>query len=204
MNNILKDITSLQKTNVKKIIDTKIKEFESFKFSSNELLFQELCFCLMAANFNAEKSLNIQNILQNKLMLLSEDKLANKLKELGHRFPNTRAKYIVEARKNIDNLNNLYKIDNPRNWLVKNIKGLGLKEASHFLRNIGIFDYAIVDFHIVDLLVKSNLIIKPKTITPKIYLNVENILRNISKKINLSLGELDLYLWYIETGKVIK
>jgi len=30
---------------------------------------------------------------------MTEKQIAKKLKDLGHRFPNTRAKYIVEARK---------------------------------------------------------------------------------------------------------
>jgi len=81
---------------------------------------------------------------------------------------------------------------------------LGLKEASHFLRNIGFDDYAIIDFHIVDLLVKENLIKRPKTITPKIYLEIETVLKKLAIQVNLTLAELDLYLWYLETGKILK
>jgi N-glycosylase/DNA lyase len=36
------------------------------------------------------------------------------------------------------------------------------------------------------------------------YLEIENFLMKIAKKLNLSLAELDLYLWYIETGKILK
>jgi len=36
------------------------------------------------------------------------------------------------------------------------------------------------------------------------YLEIENLLREIAKETNLHLGELDLYLWYMETGKVLK
>lgn len=206
MNNLLIEIKKLENTFVKKIVSNKMQEFQSLKKSSNIILFQELCFCLMAANFNAEKSLRIQNALKEELYTLSQDELANKLKELGHRFPNTRAKYIVEARthnlrKILDSYNNDLDL---RNYFAKNIKGLGLKESSHFLRNIGYENLAIIDFHIIDLLVKSNIIIKPKTITPKIYLEAEDILKKIGKKAKLTLAELDLYLWYIETGKIIK
>ena len=138
MNNLLIEIKKLENTFVKKIVSNKMQEFQSLKKSSNIILFQELCFCLMAANFNAEKSLRIQNALKEELYTLSQDELANKLKELGHRFPNTRAKYIVEARthnlrKILDSYNNDLDL---RNYFAKNIKGLGLKESSHFLRNI--------------------------------------------------------------------
>ncbi|HOW37251.1 MAG TPA: N-glycosylase, partial [Candidatus Pacearchaeota archaeon] len=77
---------------------------------------------------------------------------------------------------------------------------------SHFLRNIGYKNVAIIDFHIVDLLVRENLIEQPKSksLTPKKYLEIENILRKIAEKTKTSLGELDLYLWYKETGTVLK
>ena len=87
------------------------------------------------------------------------------------------------------------------NWLAKNIKGLGMKEASHFLRNIGYKNVAIIDFHILDLLARYGLIEKPKTMTPKKYIEIENELKKISEKTGINLGELDLYLWYKETGK---
>ena len=79
-----------------------------------------------------------------------------------------------------------------------------MKESSHFLRNIGYKNLAIIDFHIIDLLVKQNLIEKPKTITSKKYIEIENILKELTEKTDTSLGELDLYLWYEETGKILK
>ena len=79
-----------------------------------------------------------------------------------------------------------------------------MKEASHFLRNIGYKNLAIIDFHILDLLEKHRLIEKPKTLSPKNYAIIENILKSIAQKTNTSLGELDLYLWYKETGKILK
>ena len=94
--------------------------------------------------------------------------------------------------------------NNLRDWIVKNVKGLGYKEASHFLRNIGFDDFAIIDFHIVDLLADYNLIKKPKNLNRKKYLEIEKILRKISRKTGLTLAELDLYLWYLETGKILK
>ena len=150
---------------------------------------------------------NVDEIRKDFLTLRESD-LAEKLKDLGHRFPNMRAKYIVDARKYKDSLkdivtsfNDRYKL---REWLSENVKGIGYKEASHFLRNIGYIDYAIVDFHIMDLLVKHELVEKPKTMTKSKYLEIENILRNIGNKLNLNMAELDLYLWFLETGKILK
>lgn len=88
---------------------------------------------------------------------------------------------------------------------MENIKGLGYKEASHFLRNIGFTNLAIIDFHIVDLLIKNGLLNeKPKSLSKKKYIEIEDILKEIAEDLNLSLGELDLYLWYMETGKILK
>jgi N-glycosylase/DNA lyase len=185
-----------------------MKEFRQIKTKqNNKQLFQELCFCILAANFNAERSLDIQQKIGNGFLTLTEKQLASKLKQLGYRFPNIRAKYIVEARKHkqINQILNKYNDEHElRDYIVKNVKGLGLKEASHFLRNIGYNNYAIVDFHIVDILVKHKQIQKPKTMTPKSYLKIEDKLRIIADKTKLNLAELDLYLWFQETGKVIK
>ena len=91
-----------------------------------------------------------------------------------------------------------------REWLTENVLGLGFKESSHYLRNIGFINIAIIDFHIIDILVKNNLIIQPKTLTKQKYIEIENILSIIARKSRLNLGELDFYLWYMETKKILK
>lgn len=194
--NLFKQINVLKNSELKTVINGRLGEFS--KARSNNDVFSELCFCILTANFNAEQGIRIQKEVGNGFISLSEKGLVKKLKSLGYRFPNIRSKYIIEARKYRNDL-----IMN-RDWLVKNIKGLGYKEASHFLRNIGFNDYAIIDFHVIDLLVKHGLIIKPKTLTKNKYLEIEELLRGIGNSLGLSLGELDLYLWYLETGKVLK
>ncbi|MEM3018977.1 MAG: N-glycosylase/DNA lyase, partial [Candidatus Bathyarchaeia archaeon] len=171
-------------------------------------IFKELCFCILTANFNAEKSIKIQEKIGDGFLNLSESQLAERLKELGHRYPNTRARYIVLARKYKDSLKmiiNSFKEEiKLRDWLVKNIKGIGYKEASHFLRNIGYFNFAILDFHIIDCLVNYRLIDKPKILTKRNYLEIEKLLKDVAKKAGINLAQLDLYLWYFETGKILK
>ena len=182
MKSLLNSIETLKKSFVKSEVDKRIKEFEN-----NKDYFRELCYCLLTANFNAERSIKIQNILNKDFHKLTEKQLAKKLKSLGHRFPNT-----------IANKTTL------REWLVNNIKGLGYKEASHFLRNIGYKDYAIIDFHILDLLEENKLIKKQKTINKKTYIEIENVLKKLANQTKLNLAELDLYLWYLETNKILK
>lgn len=204
---LLEQIRNLKKSEIREIIDKRINEFKEASKGSNEQIFNELCFCLLTANFNAERSILIQNKIGNGFITLPQEELARKLADLGHRFPNARAKYIVEARKHIDCLKNLVTDCNEiemREWLVKNIKGLGYKESSHFLRNIGFDNVAIIDFHIVDLLNSSGALKCKKPSCKAKYIEIENVLRKIAKESNLTLSELDLYLWYIETGKVLK
>jgi N-glycosylase/DNA lyase len=208
MKKLIETIEKLKKSNVKNLIDQRMKEFSRIGNSNNMDIFKEMCFCFLTANFNAERSINIQKKMGDNFLLLSESQLAEKLREFGHRYPNSRAKYIVEARKYKDSLKEIIFSFNSeeasREWLIKNIKGLGYKEASHFLRNIGFKNLAIIDFHIIDLLNKHGLIEKPKYISKNVYLEIENLLRSIARKTKLSLAELDLYLWYIETRKVLK
>ena len=207
MDELIEKIEDLKGSKIGDLVNSRINEFKDLNRKSNEELFKELCFCILTANFNAEKSIKIQDEIGECFLTNSEDELAKRLKDLGHRFPNTRAQYITESLKCKDQLKKTIDSHNGerlREWIVDNVKGLGYKEASHFLRNIGFDDFAIIDFHIVDLLVRYNLIEKPKTLTRKKYLEIENLLRKIAKKSDLSLAELDLYLWYMETGKILK
>ncbi len=207
MQKLVEEIESLKHSEIGKKINKRINEFKELNKKPGEEIFKELCFCILTANYNAEKTIKIQNEIGQCFSKDSEEILAKKLRDYGHRYPNTRAKYIIESCKSRDLLMKVIRINqgnNLRDWIVNNVKGLGYKEASHFLRNIGFDDFAIIDFHIIDILVKHKLIIEPKTLTRRKYLEIENILRDLGKKTNTTLAELDLYLWYLETGKILK
>ncbi len=190
------------------IVRQRMNEFELLGRGTEENLFKELCFCILTANYSAERGIRIQKEINLGFLSLPLDELARKLRELGHRYPEIRARYIVEARKYLGKLKKvLGSFDDEallRDWLVKNVKGLGYKEASHFLRNIGFKNVAIIDFHIIDLLVKYGIIERPRSLTKKKYMEIEDILRKIAEISGLTLAELDLYLWYMETGKILK
>ena len=207
MKDLINKIELLKKSNIKLQIDKRIQEFKDHNKKSVDDLFVELCFCILTANFNAEKSMKIQDELGYCFLTDNKDVLSKKLKEYGHRFPNTRAEYIHQSQKCKNDLSKIVNFHDKkalREWIVKNVKGLGYKESSHFLRNIGFDDYAIIDFHIIDVLSGYNIITRPKTITKNKYLEIEEKLRQLAKKTNLTLAELDLYLWYMETGKILK
>ncbi len=200
MEKLISLVQDLKNSEIKSLVDQRMREFSNIPRTFDNL-FRELSFCLLTAGASAELGIKTINHLGDVIFEGSQEDIQKKLKEV-YRFHTIRAGYIFNAREVFKKLD----INHPeiRIQIVNSIKGIGMKEASHFLRNVGFNDYAIVDFHIVDILVSHKVIEKPKTLTPKKYLEIENILRELAKRTNTSLGELDLYLWYKETGKILK
>ncbi|AJF60318.1 MAG: N-glycosylase/DNA lyase [Candidatus Diapherotrites archaeon] len=208
-NELLQRINFLKQGIVGKDVKARLQEFKEVFNSSNERWFSELCFCLLTANSSAESGIKIQNSLGFKgFSELSERQLSFELRKLGYRFYNRRAEFIVSARNHYQIKDNVLSFGNEneaRLWLVENFKGLGFKEASHFLRNVGFKNVAIIDRHVLSVLSENDFLkTKPKTISPKTYMEIEKQLEEICGKTGLSQGELDLYLWYMKTGKVLK
>jgi len=209
MKKLISSIETLKNNSeIKSTVDKRISEFQAVGKDSNERLFNELSFCILTANFNAEKSIMMQQQIGEGFEKMPEQQLAKALRQLGHRYPEARANYIASARQIKQTLKQtITEAEDEqqlRKWLADNIKGVGYKLASHFLRNIGFQNLAIIDFHIVDVLVKHDAIERPKTLTPKRYLQIEEVLQQLAAETNLTLAELDLYLWYMETGKILK
>jgi N-glycosylase/DNA lyase len=208
MASILTQLAGLKASPVGKTVNARLLEFKKLGQSSEENIFLELCFCLLTANYSAEGGIRIQKAIGKGFLTLSEKEMAAELKKHGYRFPNTRAIRLVRAREHLGKIKpalaSFQDEKQLRQWLVANVYGFGYKESSHFLRNIGYESLAIVDFHIVDLLERCTLAERPKTITPKKYLELEHCLEKLGRKAGMSMAELDLYLWYIETGKVLK
>ncbi len=93
-----------------------------------------------------------------------------------------------------------------REWLVNNIKGIGYKEASHFLRNIGFGkNIAILDRHILRNLKDFGVIKEiPKSISKAKYLEIEKKMSKFARHIGIPLSHLDLLFWYKGTGEIFK
>lgn len=193
---MIKSILELKNSEISQIVNSKLKEFET-----NNEWFSELCFCILTANSKAQTAINIQNEIGEKGFLnLSQEKLVEVIKTNKHRFHNNKAKYIVEARKydNIREILNTLNESEARDFLVKNIKGIGYKESSHFLRNVGYKNLAILDRHILSLMKEE------KPLNKKNYLDIEKKFNQIAKKLEMNSAELDLYMWYLKTGKILK
>ena len=195
---------------VRNKVNQRIKEFQQKNSDDNKCWFDELCFCLLTANSSATKGIEIQKYLEkiDGFRKLPQDKLTEELKKIGYRFFNRRAEFIVEARKHKQIKDIIKGFENEkeaREWLVKNVKGLGYKEASHFLRNVGYHNLAILDRHILRILNDHGLIDGvPNNLTPKRYKEIEKIILDFANEMKVLPSEMDLYLWYSRTGKVLK
>nr|MDO8114893.1 N-glycosylase/DNA lyase [Candidatus Sigynarchaeota archaeon] len=209
-NDLLAKIEALKGSSIKAVIDQRLAEFASFRSRSNNDNFKELCFCILTANCGAEASLKIHAAIGDKFLTVScPEEFTELLKCNGGRFYNTKGKFLAsccEFRGTLKATMDSFGSDEQglRQWLVDNILGLGHKEASHFMRNVGYENVAIIDFHIVDILVEHGFIAEPKTLGKKKYLEIEQVLRGIASTLQLNLAALDLYLWFAETGKVLK
>ncbi len=198
-------------------IINRLKEFKNLYLkSSDEDVFRELCFCLLTPQSKAKSCWQAICILKERGLLLNgkAEDIQLVLKKLV-RFHNKKAEYLLGARdffkKNggLQIKKVLAGFSDPsecREWLVRNLKGIGYKEAGHFLRNIGSGeDIAILDRHILKNLYALGVINEmPVSLSKKKYLEVEQRMREFSKAIDIPLSHLDLLLWYKETGEIFK
>ena len=182
---------------------------------SDEKLWEEMVFCFFTGGCSARMGLNSVEAVRPLLMTGTQPELATAL--LGaHRYPNARSKYIVHSREFLKSQlgmqlrSKLTSFKDPherRDWLVKEkgIKGLGYKEASHYLRNIGFRGYAILDKHVLRCLAELNIIDDPKPPnTRSRYLTVENKLKQLTRDVGIDFDEMDLVLWSMKTGVILK
>ncbi len=206
---LIEKVLALKSGDVGRTAAERMREFRALQKKGNKDWFSELCFCILTANSTAKLAIKIQRELgANGFLTLSRESLTRTLKKAGHRFYNTRARFIVEARKFTNLKGIITKFEGTgqaRDWLVKNVKGIGPKEASHLLRNVGYDDVAILDRHVLAVMREHGLIGQvPRTLGMKKYLAIESRLKELAERVGISLGGLDLYLWYMKTGAVLK
>jgi len=198
----------------KSAIKKRLKEFREVWQQPDRRIFSELCFCICTPQSKAVYCDKAISGLEKSGVLFKGGVSQIKAGLKAVRFPNNKAKYIAEAQDfftekgkiRIKNKINTRDIQGAREWLVKNVKGIGLKEASHFLRNIGLGeDLAILDVHILKNMVMQGVIKEvPKTITKTKYIAFEEKLKQFSEKLDIPMGELDLLFWSNQTGQIFK
>ena len=196
-------------------IAARLAHFEQVGKKGGRTLFEELCFCLLTPQSKARLcDAAICELKEKKLLFDGDAAAIAKVLSTKTRFHNNKARYLVEARKKFE-ANDFALLAHAtfsgterhaREYFLKNVKGLGLKEASHYLRNVGRGSMlAILDRHILKNLVKCGAIKRvPASITEKHYLEIEEKMEKFCKKTGVPLSHLDLLFWAEETGEIFK
>jgi len=200
----------------KKLIRARLSDFKRIiRDADDNRLFEELAFCICTAGASAKMGLRSVDAVRDILADGSLNKLRKRLDGV-HRYPNARPVYIVHTREYLKSEHNfkikdlLESFKNPlqrRDFFAKNknIKGIGYKESSHFLRNIGFSGYAILDKHILTTLYELKIIKSPKPPTTRDkYLETEKKLKEFADNLGIPIDELDLLLWSEKTGEILK
>ena len=201
----------------KQEIKSRLQEFSKLRGASDERLFYELCFCIMAVQTSGVRSWKTAESLRRNKFFERGQRPEKFLREGYIRFHNNKSKHLLEMRAKFPEIlralkgassmaSGIKSIEEMREWLVQNVKGVGWKEASHFLRNIGrTRELAILDRHILRNMNRfgfANGI--PKSLTKNKYLELEQNFIKMAHKFEMKPAELDLLLWARETGFVFK
>jgi N-glycosylase/DNA lyase len=200
-------------TPVKATIAGRLEEFRQiWKSASDEELFTELVFCLLTPQSKARTCWRAVQRLERGNMIASAEACQLQEELVGVRFNRRKAEYICLARAMFRRqplraiLAGFATPFAAREWLVENVLGLGYKEASHFLRNIGLGEeLAILDRHVLRNLLLLGVIGEvPGSLSRKTYLEIEKKMAAFSEQAGIPMGHLDLLLWYKEAGEVFK
>ncbi len=182
---------------------------------SDKDLFNELAFCLLTPSSRARSASQALERLKQKDLLFngSAEQIAEYLNIVRFRYRKSR--FIVEARNRFfgtatasmrETLMGFESGFERRNWCAENISGMGYKEASHFLRNIGLDEEtAILDRHILRKLCSAGVLCSvPESLTGRQYVRIEKLFLDYSKRIGIPAAHLDFTLWFMATGDVYK
>lgn len=171
------------------------KAFENFgKSKTEEEIFYDLCFCICAPQTTFKNNTKVINRLISSNFYninYSREYLEEIVKPA--RFYRNKTRYLLEAKKNFKKI--LWLLDSAlsgwvkRDFLVRGVKGLGMKAASHFLRNLGDQNLAIIDTHIIKFLECK----PPKN--RQEYFMLEEEFYSIAEEMKLSSAELDALIW---------
>ena len=180
-----------------------------FKNLLEEQQFKEFLFCLLTPQSNAQRCwLAVEEL--SKLSALSENSIKQIL-STKTRFHHTKTKRILEANETWKKIQPLLNANSKnkfelRNQIAEIVNGYGLKEASHFLRNIGHSEnqIAILDRHILKNLYKLNIVKQQKIKSKKDYLEIEKLYLNFSSSLKIPSDELDFLWWSQENGEIFK
>jgi N-glycosylase/DNA lyase len=193
----------------KKVIRVRLSEFRSVLPSE---YFYELAYCLLtpqSSAAHAEETISQLRAAGFHNQSIDPEPILRR-KESYIRFHKVKTRYLYHMKEHFNDI--VQKMSEPasaydiREWLVMNVKGLGYKEATHFLRNIGKNDgLAILDRHILRILYQLGVVDSiPKSISRNQYYEIEQRFKMFANDIGIVLDELDLVFWSMGTGEIRK
>ncbi|MEM4077031.1 MAG: N-glycosylase/DNA lyase, partial [Metallosphaera sp.] len=178
----------------------RVEEFKLNRVAGESTWYRELVLCILTANSSFFSAFYALQNLGELIFTGTEDQISETLKRSGYRFPNLKAKYIVRSRSYYGRLKNeIGKVAEKDQFeareRIMEIDGIGMKEASHFLRNVGYLDLAIIDRHVLKFF--SVFFSEMKMSSKRDYLEIEAIIKAIAASFGTKPGILDVYLWYL-------
>ena len=211
----VRDLKQIYRTRRQQIRDRLAEFAEVGRAASDEQIFEELTFCIYTAGASARMGLRSVESVRPVLAAGSMREIQLALSR-SHRFPNGRGAYVFETREYLravcgpkmrELLRSFHDEDQRRDFFAANpaVRGIGYKEASHFLRNVGYRSYAILDKHILSRLTEFAVIESPRPAAKKsAYVGIENKMKRFAESIDIDFDELDLLLWSTKTGEILK
>lgn len=186
--------------------------------------FYELCYCLLTPQSKAVHAGAVVDSLKNIGFFESGGDALHLLrnKDTYIRFHNTKHKRLHALREQwsaiesvLDHAMQHRKVHSPgevntqtltlRDSLVDMVGGIGMKEASHFLRNIGFRGMAIIDRHLLTNMLRCGLYAElPPLSTRTHYRAVEARYLQFADAVEIDPDELDLLFWSAQTGVILK
>lgn len=175
--------------------------------------FYETAYCLLTPQSKAVHADQVIHLLKDRDFLHLPFDPVQILREPVHyiRFHRVKSDRLLRLQEQwpmIETIISAAKARNSREGrdeLSALVNGMGLKEASHVLRNIGCRGLAIIDRHLLRCLVACSVIPEQVHIgSPRQYHAVENLFDHFSQKVGIDMDELDLLFWSDITGLILK
>ncbi len=209
------------------LAEERLAEFRRIWESGDDTaLFAELAFCLLTPQSGARRCAQAVERLKKSGNLFHGgfDDICPDLNIV--RFKNNKTRYLIEAREKFwsggvslrELLGECGDARSMRKLLVDSVRGIGFKEASHFLRNIGLGeDLAILDRHVLRVMAGLELlgsvpvvaggpgrVAIPQSLSGTKYIVLEERLRKYAARAGVPMGHLDFVLFYMATGDIFK
>jgi N-glycosylase/DNA lyase len=220
----LYDVESLSNAIAAICPDIQARVYSYSKPLDERLLWWELSSCILSSQvpyslaIAASDAIDAEDLLHNgyhDFDVLTQRLVGVLSKSLNvegrlrtYRFPVARAHHLAATRAAItaekcslrELVDSFHDASKARAWFVKHIPGVGPKQASMFLRNVGVsYDLAILDRHVLSYMSmlgiysSTNLFISS---LPQYYRH-EAILREHAQELDCPLGLLDWAIWIV-------